>query len=333
MKISPHFFVLAFCLAFISPLASAITATGQIVGTVSDRGPTVSINPQQERAPYRASAVGTVTARVINELRITNVQNMNLGTMFPGDSGHTVSPSDHANAGIFKIRGAPNRAVTVVVSPSVTATTASAEPGDKEILITDFTPRSFTTLILDSGGEAFLYVGATTADISNDQAKGEYSATYSVSTVYDSTDTSGLLSFPGFFPTDFHFLPQAPTSPYISIVNVSDLAFDDTAGGDAVKCIAPGKSDNAENGSFYVSGKPFARFKIELPTTVTMVTGAGTEKETIDVNTWTSNPSNIGTLGASGRVLLLVGGCRKAPLIDQHVGSYSGSYSIQVSYY
>lgn len=120
----------------------------------------------------------------------------------------------------------------------------------------------------------------------------------------------------------------------IAITNVSDLDFGSAPQGDAQKTVAPGAAENAENGSFTVTGTPNAAYTITLPSngSVIMQTGAGGANETIAVNNFTSFPSGNGTLSAGGSQLLLVGATRAALGASQVVGNYTAAYTVTVVY-
>lgn len=118
----------------------------------------------------------------------------------------------------------------------------------------------------------------------------------------------------------------------IAIANVSDLAFGEGVQGDAAKVVAAGTSENADNGSFNVTGAPNRAYTITLPSSATLTTGGGGANETIAVTSFTSNPSATGTLNGSGADLLLVGATRAALPLTQAAGAYSGLYSVAVVY-
>lgn len=119
----------------------------------------------------------------------------------------------------------------------------------------------------------------------------------------------------------------------IALTPVSDLDFGSAAQGDAAKVVAPGAAENAENGSFTVSGAPSTAYTITLPAgAVTLTTGAGGANETISVGTFTSFPATTGTIGAGGTQLLLVGATRAALGAAQVAGNYTGTYTVTVVY-
>ena len=122
----------------------------------------------------------------------------------------------------------------------------------------------------------------------------------------------------------------------ISITNVSDLNFGTAVQGAVAKTVAPGAAENAENGSFTVSGQASTAYTITLPANgvVTMITGGGGANQTVAVNTFLSSPAAgaSGMIGAGGTQLLLVGATRAALGAAQIPGSYSGSYTVDVVY-
>lgn len=122
----------------------------------------------------------------------------------------------------------------------------------------------------------------------------------------------------------------------ISIVNNSDLDFGTAAQGDAQKTVAPGAAENAENGSFTVSGQASTAYTITLPAdgVVIMQTGGGGANETIAVDSFVSNPAAgaNGMLSAGGSQALYVGATRAALGAAQVAGTYTATYSVTVVY-
>lgn len=122
----------------------------------------------------------------------------------------------------------------------------------------------------------------------------------------------------------------------ISITEVSDLDFGTAAQGDGPKTVLPGAAEDAENGSFTVTGTPNTAYTITLPADgiVVMETGAGGANETIAVDSFTSFPAAgaNGMTDGTGDQLLLVGATRAALGASQVAGSYSGDYTVDVVY-
>ncbi len=122
----------------------------------------------------------------------------------------------------------------------------------------------------------------------------------------------------------------------ISIVKVSDLDFGTAAQGAVAKTVAPGAAEDAENGSFTVTGTPAAAYTITLPANsiVVMQTGAGGANETIAVDSFLSFPAAgaNGVIGGAGTQLLLVGATRAALGAAQVAGSYIGAFTVDVVY-
>lgn len=122
----------------------------------------------------------------------------------------------------------------------------------------------------------------------------------------------------------------------ITITNVSDLDFGTAVQGDVAKTVAPGATENAENGSFTVSGQASTAYTITLPANgvVTMTTGGGGANETIAVTNFLSFPAAgaNGMIGVGGTQLLLVGATRAALGASQVAGTYTGSYTVDVVY-
>jgi hypothetical protein len=116
----------------------------------------------------------------------------------------------------------------------------------------------------------------------------------------------------------------------IAIANVSDLLFPQALPGAAAATVVPGAAENANNGSFNVTGQASTAYTITLPTTINMTNGANT----IAVNTFVSFPAAgaNGLLSAGGSQLLLVGATRAALAANQALGTYTGTYTVDVVY-
>lgn len=116
----------------------------------------------------------------------------------------------------------------------------------------------------------------------------------------------------------------------LSITNTSDLDFGTAPQGDPAKTVAP---SDATAASFNVAGQSNYAYTITLPSTAQMTTaGGGTADKTINVSTFTSNPSSSGTLDAAGNQVLKVGATRDALLATQQPGSYTGTFTVTVIY-
>jgi len=122
----------------------------------------------------------------------------------------------------------------------------------------------------------------------------------------------------------------------LSIANVSDLDFGTAAAGDVAKTVAPGTAENADNGSFTVTGQAATAYTITLPAdgVVVMTTGGGGANETIAVDTFVSSPAAgaNGVLSAGGTQSLFVGATRAALGASQLPGTYTGTYTVTVVY-
>ena len=116
----------------------------------------------------------------------------------------------------------------------------------------------------------------------------------------------------------------------IAIAAVSDLTFPSAAAGAAAAVVPPGAAENANNGSFNVTGSPSTAYTITLPTTINMTNGANT----IAVNTFVSFPAAgaNGLLSATGTQTLFVGATRAALAANQATGTYTGTYNVDVVY-
>lgn len=118
----------------------------------------------------------------------------------------------------------------------------------------------------------------------------------------------------------------------MGITTVSNLVFPNAAAGDAAYVLPAGAAENANNASFNVTGNANTPFTIQLPTTVTMITGAGGANQTILVNAFTSTPATTGTLSAAGTATLFVGASRAALPAAQVAGAYTANFTVTVIY-
>jgi hypothetical protein len=80
--------------------------------------------------------------------------------------------------------------------------------------------------------------------------------------------------------------------------------------------------------AFTVGGANNAAYTITLPAAAVTITGP---TSTMTVDTFTSNPSGTGTIGAGGTQALNVGGTLNVG-INQAVGAYTGTFSVTVAY-
>jgi len=127
---------------------------------------------------------------------------------------------------------------------------------------------------------------------------------------------------------------QATVIAAIAIGTVSPLDFGSGSPGDGTKIVAPGTSESPTNGSFNVTGQPNTAYTISLPASVTLTTGIGGANRTIVVDSFVSFPAvgANGLIGAGGTQLLLIGATRAALPTTQVVGSYTGTYTVNVVY-
>ena len=121
----------------------------------------------------------------------------------------------------------------------------------------------------------------------------------------------------------------------ISAAQVSNLNLGTLTPGDSSATIPPGTSENAQNGSILVTGDPNVVYTIVLPaSSVNLVTGGGTARETITLSNFLSFPpaGANGLLDSTGKQLLFIGATRAALNANQAPGAYTGSYAITVTY-
>ncbi len=126
----------------------------------------------------------------------------------------------------------------------------------------------------------------------------------------------------------------------IAIFKVSDLNFGESVQGDAAKTIAPDTVENQSNASFIIQGEKNKSFQILLPAdnTVRMVQvtnlNGGAKLPIVDgipVNSFTTN-SKVDLLDSQGQKTIFVGATRSQLLPLQNIGSYEGSFTVDVIY-
>lgn len=115
----------------------------------------------------------------------------------------------------------------------------------------------------------------------------------------------------------------------IAIAKTRDLNFGSGAPNDGAKTVAA--TDATNSASFNVTAANGAAYNITLPTTINMITGAGGANQTIAVNTFTSSPATSAT-GTGSAQALTVGATRAAISATQVTGSYSGAFTVTVTY-
>lgn len=119
----------------------------------------------------------------------------------------------------------------------------------------------------------------------------------------------------------------------ISIAKNQDLNFGNAAPGDNAKAV-PG-TDTTNAAAFNVTGQANTAYNITIPAGTVAMTTAGAAAvidRTINVTTFASNPNASGTLDNTGAQLLYVGASRAAIRATQQAGSYTGTFTVTVTY-
>lgn len=128
----------------------------------------------------------------------------------------------------------------------------------------------------------------------------------------------------------------------VTLVKTADLLFGSVApssftsgtvtvyptGGRISSNVVLSLTNSGNPASFYLTGNPGAGFSIDLPSSI-ILTGPG---NSMQLTTFTSSPSSIGSFNASGNATINVGGTLTVGA-NQAAGVYSGSFSITVDYY
>lgn len=120
----------------------------------------------------------------------------------------------------------------------------------------------------------------------------------------------------------------------LKIKKVSDLDFGEASPGDGPKTVLPDTIETRENASFEIEGEPLRNFQIILPArnSVRMVNGIGGANREILIQEFSSNPSGVGMLNQTGKIMVFVGATRQAISSSQKVGDYTGQFFVTVVY-
>jgi len=129
-----------------------------------------------------ASDTGTATASVIASLTLTNTEDLEFGEGIQGDAAYTPNTPFRA---IFNVTGEPDRFFNVNLPADSTVVMTTGAGGTNETIAVDsFITGGGTQKQLGSGGIAAFLVGATRAALGASQVPGLYSATFTVSIIY-----------------------------------------------------------------------------------------------------------------------------------------------------
>jgi hypothetical protein len=248
-------------------------------------------------------------------LTMTTAQNLVFHPATTGDGTGVISPStDTGLAAKFNITGGvPGTAYTITLPGNNNMTFSG-----KHIVASSFlsSPASGN---LDGTGAATIYLGATHAAIAAGDPQGTY--------------ISGNINFKvkvGATNLQSTFTASIVITSSISIVTDANLAFPNCTRNDGSYALLPTAPTAAK---FTVSGGPNLQYSIALPATLNITTGAGGPNGTIVVNNFTTSPVSPVSLGASGSSSFNVGATRAAILSTQTLGTYSGTFTVTVSYY
>lgn len=136
---------------------------------------------------HTASDTAQALVEVEAAISITQVQDLDFGTVVQGDAAGTVAPGD-ATAAQFDVTGQPNASysITLPADGTVQMVTDTGDTADKQIDVDTFVsdPAEGANGLLDGSGAQQLNVGATHAAISATQVAGSYSDTFTVDVVY-----------------------------------------------------------------------------------------------------------------------------------------------------
>lgn len=126
----------------------------------------------------------------------------------------------------------------------------------------------------------------------------------------------------------------------ISVAEVSPLSFASAKAGDSAQTVVPTAQESAK---FQVRGEANRSVQISLPAAVELELNQNPNSEKSDSNKkeepskvtisdFKSLPAKIGSLDASGELIISVGATRDKLSKKQKPGKYEGSYTIDVVY-
>jgi hypothetical protein len=119
--------------------------------------------------------------------------------------------------------------------------------------------------------------------------------------------------------------------PNLSVGAVEEMRFAPAPQGAPESSISP--DDGSKCGTFRVQGAPNASYQIRLPSDSTLTTGSGTSaQEKIVIRNFQANVGSTGSLDNNGNQEICIGATRESLVPDQAVGTYLGSYTVEVIY-
>lgn len=256
------------------------------------------------------------------DLTVTLTKDLDFGEQFAGNGSEAITT---ANGGVLTVTNntSGNKIVRVVLNtPTATMTEPSSGQGVLCSAIAT-NPGTGTFFIIGAGASSTIQVGGTRAALSGTQAPGFYTGPVSIRV----TSFLPTANFDTTVNAKFRVLPS------IAITKVRNLVFGGATANDVAKTIAPTSSSSAR---FRVTGGTGKIFSISLPPSTAssnLTTGAGGTTRTINVTGYTSNPSGTGTLDSVlGEAFVDVGATRAAILSNQVQGTYTGSFTVTVTY-
>jgi len=135
-----------------------------------------------------ASASGKATQKVVGNLTIANVSDLDFGTGSPGDPEKTVLPdvSDTAENASFLVKGEANTSYRIQLPPdnAVKLRRTNGQGNGQSIKVHSFQSFPSRSGMLDAQGEQMLYVGATREALKDNLPSGIYQGSFTVTVIY-----------------------------------------------------------------------------------------------------------------------------------------------------
>lgn len=129
----------------------------------------------------------SVVQKVVQKLQIIKISDLDFGEASPGDGVKVVAPGQQENFenASFRVIGEPRKSFIIFLPPpnSVTMKLGAGGP-NQEIKLMQFTSNPSSSGLLDSTGQAMIYIGASREAIPVSAKAGDYSGTFVITVIY-----------------------------------------------------------------------------------------------------------------------------------------------------
>lgn len=125
-----------------------------------------------------ASANTQARQRTIASITITKLSDLSFGESIQGDPAKIIPPTSQGAS--FRVTGERNRAYSILLPSNVNIRNSTGQ----ELNVSSFQSNPANTSTLKNNGSDTLFIGATLQSLSQSQAQGNYSGTFTVSVAY-----------------------------------------------------------------------------------------------------------------------------------------------------